>query len=81
MDCPPLIESITKEITNLKIANGQLQKSRPTIGALRRQGAEMCGPADGLEQRTADEFERAWDESDDTTEDDCSVEFEQGEEV
>jgi hypothetical protein len=41
----------------------------------------MCGPADGLEQRTADEFERAWDESDDTTEDDCSVEFEQGEEV
>ena len=41
----------------------------------------MCGPADGLEQRTADEFERAWDESDDITDDDCSVEFEQGEET
>ena len=36
---------------------------------------------DGLEQRTAWQDERAWDEADDITDDDCSVEFEQGEEI
>jgi len=36
---------------------------------------------DGLEQRTAWQDERAWDEADDITDDDCSVEFEQGEET